>query len=1017
MSIFNNNDFSNDTDNLTLDGLISLDIFHKKDEQITVNYGLQLNSNTFIDDKIIEKNEMKQLENIDVNIKTKLTELSNGVGAVYTANNSYSGSNIYLGSQSYTDIRLTNNGITKILDSIELSYLDGINSNIQTQLNNKTNKITTPTLNNLVSMDISGNIFNNNVSITTDNTLTTTSDKIIPSSTSIKTYIDNKINNLSYQSTIGQSVLLFFSNTTNNLSGYEDLLYIPDTSTEDIEVITLNNNRVLLHSYATSSLNRTIIPSGIYSFNFYCYVNDNVSLTRFEIELYKIDVSNNLTQIGDIIYSPDVNLLSVGNLTFNYTLQNNVVCNYTDKFIIKIYGFSNVSNKTINLYFYHSGNRYNSFISTPFIYKHNDLSNLDDNNGNFHHLTLTQKTKATQIATSSNDGLLSLNDFNTFNNKENFITVGTTSQYFRGDKSFQILDKNAINLGNVDNTTDLNKPISTLTQTALNLKNNIINNSTDLSVNTISDSSGNFRTSINDLTNKNYQLLFVAGQFGSDTLNNGYQLNKPKKTIQNALDDSISNSGINIIILPWVYNEVITISKQNITLSSNIYEKGGLVSLTGNISITSVSSSVRLSGLSMVNLTITGNCSVYIDNCKISGTFIKSVGTGYLEVNNSSLSGQIVINSNSVINFLNNNISGSIINNVGYNSLQCNFSNNLISGNSLNLNSGVWGFSNSVIYSTSSSTNSLLGNGIYLYLSNMSMLNPDNTNAKITLVNSYYSINNSYYNKSSSTFTTSTKLNRLLHNEQINVDTILLNTELNLNGLGSIQNSELYMLDGCTSNIQQQFNSIDNSNFVTLNTNQTITNKTLTDPKLTNNIIKSSTNNNITIPDSIDTLTNLNSTQTLTNKTLNNCIANTQLSTDNSTKIATTEFVKFFSAPTKYSGLKTNTETFTFNNLIFSISGGALHIKTTTISNIILIINSDLWYNADAVVAYMKAVEITINSTTAAQLISSTVFNVAQAGRSLFGYIYNFTSNELYRYTVINMRTITNVLYFVEQLI
>jgi ribosomal protein L35AE/L33A len=54
--------------------------------------------------------------------------------------------------------------------------------------------------------------------------------------------------------------------------------------------------------------------------------------------------------------------------------------------------------------------------------------------------------------------------------KENTITAGTTSQYFRGDKTFQTLDKTAVGLGNVDNTSDSNKPVSTATQTALNLK-------------------------------------------------------------------------------------------------------------------------------------------------------------------------------------------------------------------------------------------------------------------------------------------------------------------------------------------------------------------------------------------------------------------------------------------------------------------------------------------------------------------------------------------------------------------
>lgn len=50
------------------------------------------------------------------------------------------------------------------------------------------------------------------------------------------------------------------------------------------------------------------------------------------------------------------------------------------------------------------------------------------------------------------------------------ITAGTTAQYLRGDKSWQSLNKSAVGLGDVDNTSDANKPISTATQTALNAK-------------------------------------------------------------------------------------------------------------------------------------------------------------------------------------------------------------------------------------------------------------------------------------------------------------------------------------------------------------------------------------------------------------------------------------------------------------------------------------------------------------------------------------------------------------------
>ena len=56
--------------------------------------------------------------------------------------------------------------------------------------------------------------------------------------------------------------------------------------------------------------------------------------------------------------------------------------------------------------------------------------------------------------------------------KEATISAGTTGQYYRGDKSFQTLDKAAVGLSNVDNTSDANKPVSTATQTALDTKTN-----------------------------------------------------------------------------------------------------------------------------------------------------------------------------------------------------------------------------------------------------------------------------------------------------------------------------------------------------------------------------------------------------------------------------------------------------------------------------------------------------------------------------------------------------------------
>jgi Major tropism determinant N-terminal domain len=60
------------------------------------------------------------------------------------------------------------------------------------------------------------------------------------------------------------------------------------------------------------------------------------------------------------------------------------------------------------------------------------------------------------------------------NAKENTIAAGTISQYYRGDKTWATQDKASVGLANVDNTSDINKPVSTAQQAALNGKENTI---------------------------------------------------------------------------------------------------------------------------------------------------------------------------------------------------------------------------------------------------------------------------------------------------------------------------------------------------------------------------------------------------------------------------------------------------------------------------------------------------------------------------------------------------------------
>lgn len=59
--------------------------------------------------------------------------------------------------------------------------------------------------------------------------------------------------------------------------------------------------------------------------------------------------------------------------------------------------------------------------------------------------------------------------------KEPVITAGSLNQYWRGDKTWQPLDKSTVGLASVDNTSDANKPISLAVQSALSSKESTAN--------------------------------------------------------------------------------------------------------------------------------------------------------------------------------------------------------------------------------------------------------------------------------------------------------------------------------------------------------------------------------------------------------------------------------------------------------------------------------------------------------------------------------------------------------------
>jgi hypothetical protein len=59
-------------------------------------------------------------------------------------------------------------------------------------------------------------------------------------------------------------------------------------------------------------------------------------------------------------------------------------------------------------------------------------------------LTIASNAISISQSNTTTNGYLSSTDWNTFNNKQPLITAGTTDQYYRGDKTFQILNTSAV---------------------------------------------------------------------------------------------------------------------------------------------------------------------------------------------------------------------------------------------------------------------------------------------------------------------------------------------------------------------------------------------------------------------------------------------------------------------------------------------------------------------------------------------------------------------------------------------
>ena len=202
----------------------------------------------------------------------------------------------------------------------------------------------------------------------------------------------------------GAGLSFFLESSGSTVPGYEFLSRFPTSESETIDSVTVNNNSVLIGKYASSELGRTQIDSGIWDFNTFLAIdlpifsaNTVVNIETFllssggsETYLFSAHTSNIFSQplTGVSLYSTSL-------------VQSAFTANTTDSVVVKYYASTN-NNFDTTISLYHGGDLYYSYINTPLVTLHNDLSGLQGGSSNeYYHLSSNQATLLTMGADAS----------------------------------------------------------------------------------------------------------------------------------------------------------------------------------------------------------------------------------------------------------------------------------------------------------------------------------------------------------------------------------------------------------------------------------------------------------------------------------------------------------------------------------------------------------------------------------------------------------------------------------------
>lgn len=285
----------------------------------------------------------------------------------------------------YSNISIGNVIEAQVIDSASIDY---VKSGLSIKVDS--NSPISPSTRTKITYDSKGLVTSG-----TDAAITDLSDITISEPESGQALIFNgvKWNNQDLQipASAGSGVNIYLTRTSSGISDYDLMSFVPDMASEIDESVVVNNGTVDFEHYITDVvLDRNLIDSGAWDFNIFTYVSDNTHITTLGIKVY----SRTSGGVETLLFSGSTIEIDETSVTL-YTIkliENSFSINPTDKLVVK-FSATTDSITDVTVHLVHSGTEHYTYINTPLVVRHNDLSQLQGGSSNqYYHLTQAEYT-------------------------------------------------------------------------------------------------------------------------------------------------------------------------------------------------------------------------------------------------------------------------------------------------------------------------------------------------------------------------------------------------------------------------------------------------------------------------------------------------------------------------------------------------------------------------------------------------------------------------------------------------